>query len=107
MATELQIDKLFRIPVKFDGSDLMLKVSQPPMLTLYGNARRVDMRPLTQIDMERLIYPMMSDDQQQVLRERGLVILTHSVADTGASFRVKVFLKDGELRLVADRLAEV
>jgi twitching motility protein PilT len=107
MATDLEINKLFRTVIKHGASDLMLKVDQPPMLTLRGSTRCLDMRPLTQVDMERMIRPMMDEDQRRVLQEKGLVIVTHTVVDTGDSFRVKVFLKDGELRLVADRLAEV
>ena len=43
--------------MKHEASDLHLKVGQPPMMRLRGDIRRMDMRPLTQEDMERLLLP--------------------------------------------------
>ena len=36
---ELEIDKLFRALVKLEGSDLHLKVGQPPKLRLFGQLK--------------------------------------------------------------------
>ena len=54
---EPEANKLFRMVMKHEGSDLHLKVGQPPMMRLKGDIRRADMRPLTQEDMERLLLP--------------------------------------------------
>ena len=52
---EPEVNKLFRMVMKHEASDLHLKVNQPPMMRLRGDIRRVDMRPLTQEDMERYL----------------------------------------------------
>ena len=53
-AKEPEVNRLFRMAMKFEASDLHLKVGQPPMMRLRGDIRRTEMRPLTQEDMERL-----------------------------------------------------
>src|SRR5882672_9196851 len=54
---EPEANKLFRMVMKMQASDLHLKVGQPPMMRLRGDIRRADMRPLSQEDMERLLLP--------------------------------------------------
>src|SRR5215469_8439607 len=54
---EPEVNKLFRMVMKHEGSDLHLKVGQPPMMRLRGDIRQMQMRPLTQDDMERLLLP--------------------------------------------------
>src|SRR5947209_6694486 len=61
---EPEVNKLFRMVMKHEASDLHLKVGQPPMMRLRGDIRRVDMRPLTQEDMERLLLPHLSARQR-------------------------------------------
>src|SRR5258708_22061457 len=56
---EHEVNKLFRMVMKYEGSDLHLKVGQPPMMRLRGDIRRMEMRPLTQEDMERLLLPLL------------------------------------------------
>src|SRR5688572_15503736 len=50
---EPEVNKLFRMVMKYQASDLHLKVGQPPMMRLRGDIRRTEMRPITQEDMER------------------------------------------------------
>ncbi len=67
---EPEVNKLFRMVMKLEASDLHLKVGQPPMMRLKGDIRRADMRPLTQEDMERLLLPTL-DAQQAKDPRRG------------------------------------
>ena len=55
----LGIDDLLRMACDRKASDLHLKVGQPPMMRIRGDIRRVDMRPLTQEDMERLLLTVL------------------------------------------------
>src|SRR5687767_10970651 len=64
---EPECNKLFRMVMKLEGSDLHLKVGQPPMLRLKGDIRKVDAPPLTQEDMERMFMPIMSPRQKDIL----------------------------------------
>ena len=43
---EPEVNKLFRLVMKMEASDLHLKVGQPPMMRLRGDMRRTEMRPL-------------------------------------------------------------
>ena len=53
--SEPEVNKLFRLVMKMEASDLHLKVGQPPMMRLRGDIRKTDMKPLSQEDMERLL----------------------------------------------------
>ena len=43
---EPEVNKLFRMVMKLEASDLHLKVGQPPMMRLRGDIRRTEMQPL-------------------------------------------------------------
>src|SRR5689334_19220108 len=68
---EPEVNKLFRMCMKYEASDLHLKVGQPPMMRLRGDIRRTEMRPLTQEDMERLFHPILNQRQRRILDEEG------------------------------------
>src|SRR5271169_1481528 len=68
---EPEANKLFRMVMKLQASDLHLKVGQPPMMRLRGDIRRTEMRPLTQEDMERLMYPLLTPKLRKILDEEG------------------------------------
>ena len=67
---EPEVNKLFRWVMKEQGSDLHLKVGQPPMMRLRGDIKRSNARPLTQEDMERLLLPALSPRQRKILGSR-------------------------------------
>src|SRR6266481_5381966 len=76
---EPEINKLFRMVMKHEGSDLHLKVGQPPMMRLKGSIRRMEMRPLTQEDMERLMLPNLTEKHRHILDEEGGVDFSYVV----------------------------
>src|SRR5690349_24924551 len=76
---EPEVNKLFRMVMKHEASDLHLKVGQPPMMRLRGDIRRVEMRPLTQEDMERLLYPCLTPRARRILDEEGGTDFCHVV----------------------------
>src|ERR1700720_3402773 len=84
---EPEVNKLFRMVMKHEGSDLHLKVGLPPMMRLRGDIRRADMRPLTQEDMERLLLPLLSERQRHILDEEGGVDFSYVVGDDECRFR--------------------
>src|SRR5581483_4491494 len=101
---EPEVNKLFRVVMKHEGSDLHLKVGQPPMMRLKGIIRRMEMRPLTQDDMERLVLPTLDVRQRRVLEETGGVDYSHVVGQDECRFRVNLFKQRGKLSLVARRV---
>ena len=104
---EPEVNKLFRLVMKHQGSDLHLKVGQPPMMRLKGDIRRMDMRPLTQEDMERLLLPALSPRQRKILDEEGGVDFSYIIGQDECRFRVSLFKQRTRLSLVARRVNTV
>jgi twitching motility protein PilT len=103
-AREPEINKLFRMVMKHEASDLHLKVGQPPMMRLRGDIRRADMRPLTQEDMERLLLPSLKEKHRRILEDEGGVDFSYVVGQDECRFRVSLFKQRGRLSLVARRV---
>src|SRR4051812_18216377 len=101
---EPEVNKLFRMVMKLEASDLHLKVGQPPMMRLRGDIRRMEMRPLTQSDMERLLLPTLSEKQRKILDEEGGVDFSYVIGADERRFRVSLFKQRSRLSLVARRV---
>ncbi len=54
-ANEPEANKLFRMVMKYKGSDLHLKVGFAPSMRLNGVLRQMQLPPLGTADMERLM----------------------------------------------------
>jgi twitching motility protein PilT len=101
---EPEVNKLFRMVMKHEGSDLHLKVGLPPMMRLRGEIRQMQMPPLTQDDMERLLFPIMGERQHKQLEDHGGADFAHVVGQDECRFRVNLFKQRGQLSLVARRV---
>jgi twitching motility protein PilT len=106
-ASEPEANKLFRLVMKYKGSDLHLKVSLPPAMRLAGVLRQMQLPPLSTADMERLMYPLLTPRQRGILDEEGGVDFAHIVYDNELEtrFRVNLFKQRGRLSLVARRVS--
>jgi twitching motility protein PilT len=104
--TELEIDKLFRVLVKFEGSDLHLKVNCPPYVRVAGTLRPLTRGPIDNDEMVRLLFPMLNDRTRQELEDDGGVDFAYSLEIDGRPwrFRVNVFQQMGQMGLVARRV---
>lgn len=103
-AKEPEVNKLFRMVMKHEASDLHLKVGQPPMMRMRGDIRRVDMRPLTQEDMERLLLTVLKPHHRKILDDEGGVDFAWIVGNDECRFRVSLFKQRGRLSLVSRRV---
>jgi len=105
-ATEPEANKLFRMVMKHKGSDLHLKVGLAPAMRLAGVLRQMQLPALTSADMERLMFPLLSERQRNILEEEGGVDFAHIVfdGDLETRFRVNLFKQRGRLSLVARRV---
>lgn len=101
---EPEVNKLFRMVMKHEGSDLHLKVGQPPMMRLKGVIRRMEYRPLSEEDMERLMLVTINEDQKLILRDTGGVDYAHVIGNDECRFRVNLFKQRGKLSVVARRV---
>ncbi len=105
--SEPEANKLFRMVMKHKGSDLHLKVGMPPAMRLSGVLRAMQLPPLSTADMERLMYPIMTPRQRQILDDTGGADFAHIVTDPNGDetrFRVNLFKARGRLSLVARRV---
>jgi twitching motility protein PilT len=93
-----------RLVMKLQASDVHLKVGQPVMMRLRGDIRRTDMPILTQEDMERLMYPIMTPKQRKTLDDEGGSDFSYVVGDDECRFRMSLFKQRGRLSLVARRV---
>ncbi|MSR30053.1 MAG: PilT/PilU family type 4a pilus ATPase [Gemmataceae bacterium] len=101
---EPQVNKLFRLAMKQEASDIHLKVGQPPMLRLRGDIKRMDMRALTQNDMEQLLLPLLDVRKKKILDDEGGVDYSYVIGQDESRFRVSLFKQRGRLSLVARRV---
>src|SRR5580658_8419966 len=107
MPNEPEANKLFRMVMRFKGSDLHLKVGMSPAMRLAGVLRQMQLPPLSSADMERLMFPLLSPRQKQILEDTGGIDFAHIIYDPNGDetrFRVNLFRQRGRLSLVARRV---
>ena len=107
MPGEPEANKLFRMVMRFKGSDLHLKVGMAPAMRLAGVLRLMQLPPLTTAEMERLMFPLLSPRQQDDPRRDGRIDFAHIIFEANGDetrFRVNLFKQRGRLSLVARRV---
>src|SRR5438876_8674381 len=87
---EPEVNILFRMVMKHEGSDLHVKVGLPPMMRLKNVIRKMEMKPLTQEDMERLFIPTLNEDQKKILHDTGGVDYAYVIGNDECRFRVNL-----------------
>src|SRR5438270_8759393 len=102
---EPEINKLFRMVMKHEGSDLHLKAGLPPMMRLRNAIRHMDMRPLSADDLERLLWPILPERSKKLLEDTGGADFAHVIGQDECRFRVNIFRQRGKLSLVARRVS--
>ncbi|MHB0975617.1 MAG: type IV pilus twitching motility protein PilT [Candidatus Aquicultorales bacterium] len=84
------IDTLLRRLVERKGSDLHLRVGEPPMYRIHGRLLREQTAPLADEDIQNLLVKVLNEEQRTIVREELEHDLAYSVAGL-ARFRVNVF----------------
>jgi twitching motility protein PilT len=102
---EPEINKLFRAVMKYEASDLHLKVGLPAMMRLKGVIRRMDSPPISEEQMEKLIFPIMTPRLRKILEETGGADFAHVVGHDEQRFRVNVLRQRGHLGMVSRRVS--
>ena len=103
---ELEIHPMFRACCKLEGSDLHLKVGQPPFVRINGTLRPLARDPVDDEEMVRLVFPMMNERARKLLDEDGGADFAHVVEfeEKPWRFRVNVLQQMGHLGVVARRV---
>src|SRR5687767_3642213 len=103
---DLEVDKLFRALVKFEGSDLHLKVGKPPMIRVRNELRPLNRGPIESEEMVRLLVPMMDERNLRIFEEEGGADFSYTCDVDGIiwRFRVNLLKQMGMMGLVARRV---
>ncbi len=100
-ATETkEIHKLLRLMAKYGASDLHLKAGSAPFFRVRGELRNLDLPPLSDAQVRRLVYDILTEEQIRALEHTGDVDLAYSVDDR-TRVRINTFHQRGNLSFSA------
>lgn len=101
-----EIDRLFRALVKLEGSDLHLKVGQPPYVRVSGSLRPLTRGPISDEEMVRMVFAMFNERTRTIFDEDGGCDFAHTVVVDGKTwrFRVNVLTQMDHVGMVARRV---
>jgi len=68
---EIEINKIFRLAIKHNASDIHLQVGRPPILRIRGGLKTLDMSPITESQMIELTFPMMDQRNLDIFHRDG------------------------------------
>ncbi|QDT10105.1 Twitching mobility protein [Planctomycetes bacterium K23_9] len=104
---ELPVDKIFRALVKLEGSDLHMKVGQPPMVRVGGELKPLNRGPLGREEAVDLLVPMMDDRNLVIFEEEGGADFSYTCEVDGTTwrFRINMLMSLGNIGLVARRIS--
>lgn len=94
----VELDKLLRLVVDRDASDLHLIVGAPPVVRLYGDLRPLNLPPLTAEDTYAFMRSITPERYQRELKERGGADYGFAYEDRGR-FRVSLYMQKGTIGL--------
>ena len=97
---------LLRMALENHASDLHLTVDTPPMLRINGILRPIDLPPLSGVDIQRLLYSVITPRQRVELEEKreldfALSVQLSSDDREKVRFRINAFFQRGSLGTVA------
>ncbi|MCA9076666.1 MAG: PilT/PilU family type 4a pilus ATPase [Planctomycetaceae bacterium] len=107
-AVNPEIDKLFKMQIKLEASDLHLQVNKPAMLRLRGTIRELEMPPIDEDTMWRMFYEIMDERNKRIFEENGGADFAHIVPYEGKNwrFRVNLFRQLGLPGMVARKVEQ-
>lgn len=86
----MDVSELLKFSVDAKASDLHLSAGLSPMLRVDGDMRQIDVPPLSNKEVEKLIYDIMNDYQRKTFESELEVDFSFEIKDL-ARFRVNVF----------------
>ncbi|MFC1805794.1 type IV pilus twitching motility protein PilT [Planctomycetota bacterium] len=95
-----EIHKLFRLMRKYNASDLHIKVGTPPVFRIAGTLRQLELPPLSDAQVRRLLYDILTDEQIATFEQVGDVDFSHAVDDQ-TRLRINAYHQRGHISLAA------
>jgi twitching motility protein PilT len=103
----VHIDDLLKEACERGSSDLHLTVGLPPVVRVDGLLTRLDYKPLSPTDTQRLIYDILTNEQVEMFERTKELDFSYGVQGVGR-FRVNVYKQRGSvgaaLRAIPDRI---
>jgi twitching motility protein PilT len=87
-----ELDEILRLAVKRHASDVHLQAGLPPVLRILTRLAPLEAATLDAAATERLIFSIMTEEQQTQVRERREVDISYALPGV-ARFRINVFLQ--------------
>ncbi|MEZ6121573.1 MAG: PilT/PilU family type 4a pilus ATPase [Planctomycetaceae bacterium] len=103
---ELEIDKIYRLAVKLNCSDIHLQVGRPPVFRIKGALTPLDMPPITESSMIKLTFPQMDQRNLDIFHRDGGADFAKVVEVEGDPwrFRVNLLTQMGKVGMVARKI---
>lgn len=98
-----KINRLFRACCKLGASDLHVKAGSPPRFRLKGDVRKANEPPLSNEQIEEMIFEVLTPAQREHFLENGAVDFAHDLEGLDR-FRVNVFRQRGHTSIAARRV---
>ena len=109
---EIEVNKIFRMAIKHNASDIHLQVGRPPVLRIRGGLRELQMDAIDEERMIELTFEMMDSRNLEIFHQNGGTDFSKIVHQDGTDwrFRVNMFTQLGKVgsfekcRFASDRL---
>jgi twitching motility protein PilT len=99
-----EIEKLFRVVIKADASDLHLKVGMPPKIRIHSKLKSTTGDLLTPEKIEQLVFEIMSPEQRETFHKKGQLDFAYQVGEMDR-FRINAFRQRNYVSLAARRIS--
>ncbi|MGD0237750.1 MAG: type IV pilus twitching motility protein PilT [Syntrophorhabdales bacterium] len=86
----MDVSELLIFAVENRASDVHLSAGEPPMIRIHGEMRKVEVPPLNEETIHRMIYDILNDEQRKMFEEFLELDFSLALGDYGR-FRVNVF----------------
>jgi twitching motility protein PilT len=90
----MELDNLLRMLVEREGSDLHMRVGEPPVIRIHGDLIRTDLPVLKPEDIERILFSILNEERRQKFTDNLEMDLSYEIKGL-SRFRVNVFRQRG------------
>ncbi len=87
-----EIDKLFKIMVAQNASDLHVSAGSPPCLRIHGDMTKLNHPPLTNEQVQAIVFEILSEKQRKLFVENWELDCSYTLPGVGR-FRCNVFMQ--------------
>lgn len=89
-----KIDKYFRAMSRHGASDMHMKADTPVKFRMHGEVHNIDNNPLTNDDIETMMFEIMDARREQIYQETGSTDFAYQLGK-GDRYRINVFRQRG------------